>query len=59
MLTIIFTLAIIGLIVWLILTYVPMPEVFKTVITIIVVIFAVLLLFQALGHPIGPRISLW
>lgn len=42
----ILTLAIIGFLVYLIITYIPMPEIFKQVIIVAVVIAAVLWLLQ-------------
>jgi hypothetical protein len=43
------TVAILGLIVWLITTYIPMPPMFRTVIWIIAAIFLVILLLNTLG----------
>ncbi len=45
----ILTIAILGLIVWLIVTYIPMPPVFKTVIMIIAAIFVIIVLLNMLG----------
>jgi hypothetical protein len=56
--TLIITLAIIGFLLWLVLTYIPMPEPFKRIILIIVVFAVVLWLlygFGLLGS--GPRIN--
>ena len=46
--------AMVGLVVWAIQTYIPMPPIFKTVITIIAVIFCVILLISFVsGTPLG------
>jgi hypothetical protein len=45
----ILAIAVIGLIVWIITTYIPMPPIFKTVIYVICAIVAVLLLLRLLG----------
>jgi hypothetical protein len=47
--TLIITLAIIGFLLWLVLTYVPMPEPFKRIILIIVVFAVVLWLLYGFG----------
>ncbi len=49
----ILTIAILGLIVWLVVTYIPMPPVFKTVILIIAAIFVILVLLNVLGISFG------
>lgn len=49
MITLIVTLAVIGLVVWLITTYIPMPDLFKRVIYIIAVICVVFYLLQVFG----------
>lgn len=49
MISLILTLALIGVIVWLILQYVPMPEPFKKVIMVVVVVFVILWLMRVLG----------
>ena len=41
--------AVIGFGVYLIVTYIPMPPIFSTAITIIAVIFVILFLFRTLG----------
>lgn len=41
--------AVVGCLVWAITTYIPMPPVFKTAITIIAVIVVILYLVQRLG----------
>lgn len=58
MLTLIFSIAIIGIICWLI-TLIPKPAVFNQIIIGVGIIFAILLVLQSVGHPIGPRINLW
>lgn len=45
----ILAIAVIGLIVWLLLTYVPMPAGFKTMIYVLAIVIVVLILFRALG----------
>jgi hypothetical protein len=49
MIGLILTLAICGLIVWAIITYIPMPPIFKNAILIIVAICVILYLIQAFG----------
>jgi hypothetical protein len=49
LLQVVLTLAIIGLIVWLIVTYIPMPDVVKKVIMVLVAIVMILYLARALG----------
>jgi len=49
LLTLVFTIAIIGLIVYIITTYIPMPPIFQTVIYVIVAIVLILLLMRVLG----------
>jgi hypothetical protein len=49
MISLILTLALIGVVVWAITTYIPMPPVFKTAITIIAVVFVILYLMRVLG----------
>jgi hypothetical protein len=48
--------ALIGVVVWLIITYVPMPPVFKTVIIVIAVLAIILWLISILGLT-GPTIG--
>lgn len=50
--------AILGLIVWLITTYIPMPEPFKMVIYVIAVIFLLIMLLNALGVVGTPSLRL-
>lgn len=45
----IITLAVVGLILWLINTYVPMDQKIKNILNIVVVIFVILWLLQAFG----------
>lgn len=49
MLMLILTLAIIGFVVYLITTYVPMPPIFKTIIYVIVAIILILYLMRVFG----------
>jgi hypothetical protein len=49
MIGIILTLAVVGFIVWLITTYIPMPPIFKTVIFVVVAILLLLWLVNVLG----------
>jgi len=49
MITLILTLALVGFIVWLIITYIPMPDPFKKVIIVIVVIILILYVLNVLG----------
>lgn len=49
MLSLIITLALLGLIVWAITTYIPMPPVFKTVIYIVAAVCLIMLLMRAFG----------
>ena len=49
MLSLILTLAIIGFIVYLLTTYVPMPAIFKTVIYVVVAVFVIVWLMGVLG----------
>ncbi len=56
LITLILTLAIVGFLLWLIITYIPMPEPFKKVIIVVVVIVLVLWLLQILGV-VGPTVG--
>jgi hypothetical protein len=49
MITLILTLALIGFLVWLIITYIPMPDAFKKVIIVIVVVLLILYILRVLG----------
>ena len=49
MLSLVLTLAVIGFIVYLIVTYIPMPQIFKTGILVIVSICVILYLMQVFG----------
>lgn len=49
MLGLILTLALVGLIVYLIITYIPMPQPFKTIILVIVAICLIIWLMNVLG----------
>jgi len=55
MIGLLLTLAVIGFIVWLIVTYIPMPDVFQKGIIVIAVIFVLLYVLNALGV-VGPEI---
>ena len=56
MITLILTLALVGFLVWLIITYIPMPDVFKKAIIVIVVILLVLYIIQLFGFDLPlPR----
>ena len=58
MITLLITIALIGLIVYLITAFVPMPEPFKIVIYVIAAIFVILVLMRALGiaDPAVPQL---
>lgn len=49
MIELILTLALVGFIVWLIITYIPMPQPFKTIIIVIVAVFLILYVMRVLG----------
>jgi len=49
MIALILTLALVGFVVWLIITYIPMPDVFKKVIIVLVVVVMVLYCMRAFG----------
>ena len=49
MLALILTLALVGFVVYLIMTYIPMPAIFQTVIYVIVAIVVILYLMKVLG----------
>ena len=56
MITLVLTLALLGFLVWLIVTYIPMPDPFKKAIIVIVVIVIVLYLIQLFGFDLPlPR----
>ena len=56
MITLILTVALVGFITWLIITYIPMPDIFKNVIVVLVVIILILYIFSTLGfHDIAVR----
>ena len=56
LIALIVTLAVVGLIVWLVVTYIPMPEPFKTVIVAVAVLVLLLWVLQQLGV-VGPSVS--
>lgn len=58
MIGLLLTLALVGLVVWLIITYIPMPAPFKTVITVVAVLFVILWLIRVLGIADVPIPSL-
>lgn len=49
-------LIVLGVILWLVETYLPMPQPIKVLIYVVVVIFIVILLFRALGVSTGLRL---
>lgn len=57
--TLILALALVGFLLWLILTYIPMPEPFKKVLVVLVIVVLVIWLMQLLGvvGPAVPRLS--
>lgn len=55
LITLVLVLAIVGFLLWLIVTYIPMPEPFKKVIVVVVVIVLVLYLLQLFGI-VGPSV---
>ena len=46
---IVIVLAVVGFLLWLVMTYIPMPDPFKKIIMVVVVIFVVLWLLSAFG----------
>lgn len=57
LLMLLFGVALVGLIVYLIVTYIPMPEVFKTVIMVLAAIALILWVMQQLNF-VGPVLKL-
>ena len=55
LISLIVSLAVVGFLLWLVLTYIPMPEPFKMVILVIVVLVLVLWLLQVFGVT-GPTV---
>lgn len=53
MISLIVAIAVVGLIVWALTTYVPMPPAFKTAIVVIAVVCLVLFVLQAFGLLVG------
>lgn len=49
MISLLITIALVGLIVWLITQYIPMPPVFKTAITVVAAVVVILWLMRVLG----------
>jgi len=56
LLTVIVTLVVIGFVLWVLVTYVPMPPLYKQVLIVIVVLLIVLWLVRATGLFVSPRI---
>jgi len=56
LLTLIVTLVVIGFVLWVLVTYVPMPPLYKQVLIVIVVLLIVLWLVRATGLFVSPRI---
>lgn len=57
MIVLVIELALLGLIVWALITYVPMPEAFKKLIVIVAVVAAVIYILQLIGAlNMGPPI---
>lgn len=50
--------AIIGLVVWLLVTYVPMPPPFKTLLIVLAVLVVALWILSSLGIGLGPVLPL-
>jgi hypothetical protein len=49
LLILILTLALVGFVLWAVITYIPMPPMFKNVIVVIIVIFVIIWLIRQLG----------
>lgn len=58
MFALVLNLALLGFFAWMLVKFVPMPEVFRVVITAIVAIGAIVYLLQFLGYASGLRIHL-
>jgi len=56
LLTLIVTLAVIGFVLWLLVTYVPMPPPFRTALVVLVVLLVVLWVIRSTGLFVSPRI---
>jgi hypothetical protein len=56
LLTVIVTLVVIGFVLWVLVTYVPMPPLYKQVLIVIVVLLIVLWLVRATGLFVSPRL---
>jgi hypothetical protein len=54
LISLVLVLALVGFIVYLLITYIPMPQMFKTAIVVIVVIVLVLYVIRLLGVPDIP-----
>lgn len=59
LISLIVVLAIVGFVLWLVLTYIPMPDVFKKVILVVIVLVLILWLLQVFGitGPSVPRLG--
>lgn len=56
MISLILTLALVGFVLWLVITYIPMPDPYKKVLVVVVVILLVIYLFRVLGfHDVPIR----
>lgn len=56
MISLILTIALVGFLVWAIVTYIPMPDLFKNTIIVITVILLILYILSVLGYhdiPVG------
>ena len=51
LISLIIALALVGFVLWLVLTYIPMPEPFKKVMLVVVILVMVLWLLQVFGVP--------
>lgn len=49
MITLVLTLALLGFLVYVVVTYIPMPDIFKTAIIVVAVILVILYLARVLG----------
>jgi hypothetical protein len=56
LITLIITLAVIGFVLWLLVTYVPMPPPFRTALVVLVVLLVVLWVIRSTGLFVSPRI---
>ena len=56
--TIIITLALVGFLSWLVITFIPMPAIFRSLIVGLLCLFMVLWLLQSFGVPTGFSVKL-